>query len=173
MNVGSCLFLGMDAQSQKIAKEAVQSLFSEAAVNTISSLDAALERAEAYDLELLAVANPDKTTLSRALAATDTSGLRRWAIVVFGEAPAGENVEVVRRGEKEVARVAHAFRSAVARHELLRENARLKGDLLTIAGRVTHDLRSPLGAIVHTGEMLKEILADADPSSEHGNRPQH
>ncbi len=48
--------------------------------------------------------------------------------------------------------------------ELLRENARLRGDLLTIATRVSHDLRSPLGAIVSTAELLKEILLEKNPN---------
>ena len=47
---------------------------------------------------------------------------------------------------------------------LTRENARLRGDLLTIASRVNHDLRTPLGGIVVASEMLKEILAENKPS---------
>lgn len=48
---------------------------------------------------------------------------------------------------------------------LARENARLRGDLLTIGSRVNHDLRTPLGGMVSTGEMLKEILSEHVPSS--------
>jgi signal transduction histidine kinase len=51
------------------------------------------------------------------------------------------------------------------REELLRENARLRGDLLTVARRISHDLRTPLGGIVTTSEVLKEMLADNSPSS--------
>ena len=47
--------------------------------------------------------------------------------------------------------------------ELLQENARLRGDLLTIAQRISHDLRTPLGGINVTGEMLKDMLADGSP----------
>jgi K+-sensing histidine kinase KdpD len=55
---------------------------------------------------------------------------------------------------------------AIAEQDLLaRENARLRGDLLTIGSRINHDLRTPLGGIVGTGEMLKEILAEHVPSS--------
>jgi signal transduction histidine kinase len=43
---------------------------------------------------------------------------------------------------------------------LERENARLRGDLLTMASRVSHDLRTPLGGIVTATEMLNEILAE-------------
>ena len=48
--------------------------------------------------------------------------------------------------------------------KLSRENARLRGDLLTVARRISHDLRTPLGGIVVASEMLKEILAENKPS---------
>ena len=44
--------------------------------------------------------------------------------------------------------------------DLREENARLRGDLRAIATRISHDLRTPLGGIIHTGELLKEILAE-------------
>jgi signal transduction histidine kinase len=40
------------------------------------------------------------------------------------------------------------------------ENARLRGDLLTMASRVSHDLRTPLGGIMTATEVLREILAE-------------
>jgi signal transduction histidine kinase len=53
----------------------------------------------------------------------------------------------------------------VTQDQLLRENARLRGDLLTIAVRVSHDLRTPLGGIVNTGELLQEILVEKEPAA--------
>jgi K+-sensing histidine kinase KdpD len=44
------------------------------------------------------------------------------------------------------------------------ENERLRGDLLTVARRISHDLRTPLGGIIAASEMLKEILAENKPS---------
>jgi K+-sensing histidine kinase KdpD len=41
----------------------------------------------------------------------------------------------------------------------------MRGDLLTIASRISHDLRTPLSGIVSTAEVLKEILEDSDPSA--------
>lgn len=55
--------------------------------------------------------------------------------------------------------------SASEQNRLARENARLRGDLLTVALRVSHDLRAPLGGITSTGEVLREILAEKEPSS--------
>jgi signal transduction histidine kinase len=49
--------------------------------------------------------------------------------------------------------------------ELLDENARLRGDLLTIARRISHDLRTPLGAIISAGETMNEIVGQSDPTA--------
>src|SRR5882724_8789023 len=49
--------------------------------------------------------------------------------------------------------------------ELMKENARLRGDLLTISSRITHDLRTPLGGILNNAEMLKEIFTENEISS--------
>jgi signal transduction histidine kinase len=40
------------------------------------------------------------------------------------------------------------------------ENARRRGDLLTVASRISHDLRTPLGGIMTATEVLREMLAD-------------
>jgi signal transduction histidine kinase len=48
------------------------------------------------------------------------------------------------------------------------ENDRLQGDLKTISTRISHDLRTPLGSIMNTGELLRELLTQSDPAaSEH------
>jgi signal transduction histidine kinase len=52
-----------------------------------------------------------------------------------------------------------------AGEDWLRENARLRGDLLTVARRLSHDLRTPLGGIISSGEAMREILAETDPAS--------
>jgi signal transduction histidine kinase len=49
---------------------------------------------------------------------------------------------------------------------LLEENAQLRGDLLTIGRRVSHDLRTPLGGISISIELLKELLAGNDAAAD-------
>ncbi|HEY5297352.1 MAG TPA: HAMP domain-containing sensor histidine kinase [Verrucomicrobiae bacterium] len=55
--------------------------------------------------------------------------------------------------------------SGPTREELLRENARLRGDLLTIARRISHDLRTPLGGIATTSEVIREILEESSAAN--------
>ena len=43
---------------------------------------------------------------------------------------------------------------------LAKENAQLRGDLLTVATRVSHDLRTPLGGILSAAEALREIAEE-------------
>jgi signal transduction histidine kinase len=49
--------------------------------------------------------------------------------------------------------------------KLQEENARLRGDLLTVATRIAHDLRTPLGGIISVAEALKEMFSEDDGSS--------
>jgi len=44
--------------------------------------------------------------------------------------------------------------------ELSQENARLRGDLLTMAHRISHDLRTPLGSINASTELLKDLALE-------------
>ena len=46
-----------------------------------------------------------------------------------------------------------------------REIVRLRGDLLTISKRFSHDLRTPLGGIISTSEAVMEVLAVHDPAA--------
>src|ERR1044071_9098050 len=48
--------------------------------------------------------------------------------------------------------------------ELKKENVQLRGDLLTVATRISHDLRTPLGGILSAAEALREIACE-EPSA--------
>ncbi len=68
----------------------------------------------------------------------------------------------IKPGEWNVPAVARTLRAAARRWRLERENAQLRGDLLTLAHRISHDLRSPLTGIVSAAEVLKDGLEEKD-----------
>lgn len=130
-------------------------------LNTVAD---ALQRDAGTGGELLVVANPDESSLAKAVEATDATGLRRWAIVVLGSVPSVPGVEVVSQEEKNESFLARVFQSAVAQQQLIRMHQRAQGDLRTVAHRICHDLRTPLGGIISACEVVKESLADHDPA---------
>jgi signal transduction histidine kinase len=134
-------------------------------VTTFNTLEEALKYEPASRLELLVLASPGEADVFHAFEATDASGLRRWAIVALGTAPAIEGVETIPPQEWNESLLVRVFRSVAAQHRLLRQNERLRGDLRTIAHRVSHDLRTPLGGILTAGEALKEMLSEQNSSS--------
>jgi signal transduction histidine kinase len=164
MKVVACLLVGLDARPCAIAQDAATLAFAESIVKTFNTLEEALKCEPASGLELLVLASPDEADLFHALEATDATGLRRWAIVFLGAALAIEGVETVAPQEWNEQLLARVFRLVVAQHRLMRENERIRGDLRTIAHRISHDLRTPLGGILTAGEALKEILSEQNPS---------
>jgi signal transduction histidine kinase len=50
--------------------------------------------------------------------------------------------------------------------KLRKENARLRGDLLTIGRRISHDLRTPLGGISISVELIRQILDQNDAATD-------
>jgi signal transduction histidine kinase len=164
MKVVACLFVGKDARSHGIAQGAARLVFPESVVMTFNTLEEALKHKPASGLELLLLADPDEAEVLRALEATDAIGLRRWAIVVLGMAPAIGGLEIVSPQECSEHLLVRVFRSAVTQHRLMRENERIRGDLRTIAHRISHDLRAPLGGILIASEALKELVAEHNPS---------
>jgi signal transduction histidine kinase len=111
--------------------------------------------------QLLILINQNETEISAAAQATDQDGLPRWAVVNLGRhrSELVESIPLEKCVSFLFGRVLH---SAVLQYELLRENLRLRGDLMTIARRYSHDLMSPLNCISITCELLKEVPHDRD-----------
>lgn len=115
---------------------------------------------------ILVFSEPDWAGVAQARAETDETGLPRWAVVVRQTAPDGgvrPLVEMISPGEETPAGISRVLGLAWDRHTLRRENARMRGEMLTFGTRITHDLRTPLGGVLTTAEMLREILADDAP----------
>lgn len=78
------------------------------------------------------------------------------AVIVLDGAPS-DVAETVPPEEWTAPLLARAFRSALLEQELVRENVRLRGDLKTVARRISHDLRTPVGCIYTTSDVFKEL----------------
>lgn len=151
-----------------VVEAAARQVWPDAAVERSGSIaDAASPPPHRGDA-LAVLCDPSADVVAQVRAAVDASGLPRWAIAILGQAPEGVDAnapEVVARAEWRPAVVARAFRSALAQHRLARENARFRGDLATFGFRIAHDLRSPLGGVLTTTEMLREILGEVSPAN--------
>jgi len=147
----------------EIVRKAAAVAFPRAELAETQSLNDALSAAARGD-EIIVMANPSVQEVETARDALDAAGLPRWAVVVVGEA-AAQNVETISASELDEALLMRIFRSVLAQHRMARENARLRGDLKTVARRISHDLRTPLGGITTSAEAVKEILAEVDPPS--------
>ncbi len=165
MKITSCLLMKTDARSRRKAEEALHLGFPDAEVIAVESLDEALKRPESAGLEMLVLVSPDKATYTRATTTFDACGLPRWAVIVAGMPPSTDCRHTVSFEKWDEERIVQMLQCGVANHELMRENGRLRGDLLTIASRISHDLRTPLGAIINAGDMLREIASEADPAN--------
>jgi signal transduction histidine kinase len=160
----SLLLAGGNATFQAVARDAGQLAFPGGSLRTVSHSDEALRTTGSSGLQLAILAEPGEAARKLA-AAVDDQGLPRWGVVVCGLENAGGDIAVVAPADWTVPLVAQVFRSAAMQQRLRRENARLREDLLSIATRVAHDLRSPLGGVLTSAELLKEVLATDAPDS--------
>lgn len=114
---------------------------------------------------ILVISNPE-ASVTRAREALDENALVRWAVLVIGTVEGGgsaDDVDVVPGENLDPAILAILLRSSWRKFQLERENARLRGSLMTFGSRVAHDLRTPIGGILTTAEMLREVLAEDAP----------
>ncbi|MEN3942813.1 HAMP domain-containing sensor histidine kinase [Prosthecobacter sp. SYSU 5D2] len=98
--------------------------------------------------------------LQLAIKLSQEDGMARWPVVCLSDSIQSTGLDVIPAEDWHGQLLAQVFRSALQKHELIRENGRLRGDLLTIARRISHDLRTPLSGIFTTAELLKEILSE-------------
>ena len=129
------------------------------------TIDEALAAETGAGLQLAVLADPDAAGLQRAVAALDEAGLPRWGVIARSDREHDDRSETVAPADWSARFVAQAFRSMLARHRLRRENAQLHDDLRSIGTRVAHDLRSPLGGVLTSADLLKEVLAEEAPAS--------
>jgi signal transduction histidine kinase len=163
-HVATCLLVGTDPQSLAVTEGVVRSTFPGITLTCAETFEAAAPE-RVSGLGLLVLIEPDAKQLQCASQAVDTQGLPQWAIVVLTEEATGGNVESVPRVDWNPPLLIRVLKAAVAQHQLRRENARLRGDLRSVAQRVVHDLRTPLSGVLSAGEALNEVLSEQQPDN--------
>lgn len=158
MKSSEILFVGLPPAALAPARQAVHQAFPNRGIVTMTDLPTALLSPPASGPQLLVMAESTASIIIEATQALEKNGLPRWAVVLLGpgESDLAETVPVQEWSPTLLARV---FRSTLLQHELLWENLRLRGDLKTVARRVSHDLRTPVGCIHTTSDMLPELDA--------------
>jgi signal transduction histidine kinase len=160
----SVLLINPDPTFRSAVDAAATQAFDPARVVDCATQAAAIER-PVVDGEILLLREPSARDLALASSATDESGLPRWALAVVGEDWAEEWAPVA-PPDADIPLLKQVLKSALAQHRLKRECARARGDLWTMARRVTHDLRTPIGCVVTASDALLELLPPDDE-----NRP--
>jgi len=156
--------LGGSTEISAVLREAVQQAFPGSVIVRLSThAELALAADASEHGDFLIICEPDEDVILQAKAELDGSGLPRWAVVVVGGKDAIFSGDTVREEDLEAAPMARVLSLVWEHHGLRRENARFRGDLNAYASRVTHDLRTPLGGVVTTAEMLREILSEDAP----------
>jgi signal transduction histidine kinase len=150
---------GPGSPSAATSMEAGREAFSAANISLkeVASLDEALQLPDDGRMRLLVLAGAGAGDRLLAKTALDAEKLPRWPVVALSP---GEMVEAGQNGGS--ATLAREMAQAWQMHALEKENAKLRGDLRAIARRINHDLRSPLGGITTTAELLKELLEDSN-----------
>jgi signal transduction histidine kinase len=145
-------FLGLSPAARDAAEKAARHAFPDEEIHVVTSAGEIDDH------------NPERclAVLGNVEAVADitgrTAGTPGCAVVVLGR-DRSDLAETIPPEEWNPPLLARAFRSALLEQELLRENARLRGDLKTVARRVSHDLRTPLGCIYTTSGVFKELPA--------------
>jgi signal transduction histidine kinase len=113
---------------------------------------------------LVVLTEPDGATTAQAIQALDSDGFPRWAVVILG-GDTGEFAETIPPENWSPPLVARVFRAAMQQHQLVCENLRLRGDLRTVARRISHDLYTPVGCIYTSAHVLEAVLFQGDVAS--------
>ncbi len=126
--------------------------FGEAGVRAVRDSEELLHEPAVTHRQMVVLISPDSGVISAVRSAQDPQQLPRWAVMVLDDpelltSPSG---------------LTRALRDAWKIYEGEREYARLRGDLKAVARRVNHDLRSPLGGITTTAELIKELLGESN-----------
>jgi signal transduction histidine kinase len=153
----------MSPVARPVTLAAAAAAFPGARIVEVATVDEAAQHPTSRQPDLMVLADPDEIAAARAVQAADSSGLPRWAVVILGD-NVPDLAETVPANEWSAPLLARVFRATLLQHELLCENLRLRGDLRTVARRISHDLRTPVGCIHTSSSVLKVLPPDDAPA---------
>jgi K+-sensing histidine kinase KdpD len=162
----SLVLVGKHPDLTALVTEAQRWAFPHAQVEAAATVAAAAELRTPPEHTVLVLLTLDGTDLAAANASLDAHGLPRWAVVAFEDSvnlAATRDGIVVTRANWNAPALAQILGLALEVHGLRRKTLRCEGDFATLGTRVVHDLRSPLGGVLSTVEVLKEVLAEDAP----------
>jgi len=163
MRTTTIFLVDLPESARSSAQRAAALAFPEARLVRVATVKEALQQSLTNHRQILLLTDIDEMEVALAAQATDTEEMPRWATVVIGHSSA-DLAESIPLEECTPLRLARIFRLALNLHELLRENLQLRGDLKTIARRLSHDLRSPLNCLHLNFELMDELLNGTDPA---------
>ena len=149
-----------DPGAFKIAQQAAEQAFPKEWIRPATNVDELLLHAPINQTVLLVMIRPTMDEVQLAAESVSLDGLPRFGLVVMGGDVVSNGAELVPEEEWSVPLLRHVMRGAFEKFELAQEGARFRGDLHTVARRISHDLRTPLSGIFTTAELLHEILSD-------------
>lgn len=155
---------GRDSRIASISTAAAEMAFPGSPVLHFTNLERAIAGGPESGPAIMLISDASSADILQAVGAVDSAGLPRWAVVIFGEKTPVADVEAIGPSDCNAPFVARILRLSAARIILIRENAELRGDLLTIGLRVAHDLRTPLACIAASTEDLKGVIASNAPA---------
>jgi len=158
--VNRLLLTGAEGTAREIAQRAGRLAFPGVEIVPVDAVEDVRKRSENTTHELLVITAPDFRQVKAALKTLNGLVETRWGVVILGPETEGEGFDVIPPESWDVHHVARIFQAAAERHQLRCENERMRGDLQTIAGRVCHDLRTPLNSILAAAEALQETSGE-------------
>jgi signal transduction histidine kinase len=162
MPIEQLFVIGLPPERHALLAEAVSHVWPKARV-TACERGSEREERSASAQAMMVLFEPAPSAAQDLARALDASGLPRWPVLVVAAERPYPGAEWIAPDEWRVPALARALAGAAEKHALRRENARLKGDLLTMARRVNHDLRSSLNGVVTAGEVIREVLLADQP----------
>lgn len=155
------LFPDRSSAAREAALEGIRRAFDDKTqVQTAQSADEALLALHHRSDVVLVLISPELTELEVVLKANSENGLPVWPVIVLGDGITSSGLIAIPSEDWHGPLLAQVLRAAVQQHKLVLENNRLRGDLMTFARRISHDLRTNLSGILATAELLKDILSE-------------